>query len=254
METEEELVELQETLYTSTNPTRRWLHCIRRDWITDALRRYASLDSHETDTALEVGPGSGVYLPVLADLFQNLYGSDIENAYLKHAYTLLSKVSNLTLAVDDITDSNLTEGSFDLILCTEVVEHIVDSQAAITQMHHLLKPGGVLVLSTPQRYSPLEILAKVAFLPGIIQLVRFIYQEPILDSEHINLMTETQVRGQLDTAGFSIVEHHKSGMYLPVIAEFTGGYGLSMEKFLEKKLLGGPLDWLLWTQYYIARA
>lgn len=254
MATDQELVELQETLYTSNNPTRRWLHCIRRDWTIDALQRYSNPASHEAGTALEVGPGSGIYLPVIADLFQNVYGSDIEDAYLKHAHTLLNKVCNLSLVVDDITDSKLPEGLFDLILCTEVVEHIPDSQAALTQMHRLLKPGGVLVLSTPQRYSPLEMLAKVAFLPGIIQLVRFIYQEPILDSGHINLMTETQVRGQLDAAGFSIVEHHKSGMYLPLIAEFTGGYGLSMEKFMEKNLLKGPLGWLLWTQYYIARA
>jgi len=41
MATDRELVELQETLYTSSNPTRRWLHCIRRDWIYDALNRYA---------------------------------------------------------------------------------------------------------------------------------------------------------------------------------------------------------------------
>ena len=254
MATDEELVELQETLYTSSNPTRRWLHCIRREWITDALHRYANPESREAGTALEVGPGSGVYLPLLADLFQSVYGSDIEDAYLKHAHTLLNKVSNLSLFVDDITGSKLPEDLFDLILCTEVVEHIPDSQAAITQMHRLLKPGGVLVLSTPQRYSPLEILSKIAFLPGIIQLVRLIYQEPILYSGHINLMTETQVIKQLEAAGFRIVEHHKSGMYLPMIAEFTGVHGLRLEQFLEKFIHKGPFDWLLWTQYYIAKA
>ena len=39
MTTAAELVALQETLYRSGNPTRRWLHCIRRDWIFAALRR-----------------------------------------------------------------------------------------------------------------------------------------------------------------------------------------------------------------------
>lgn len=32
------LVALQEILYRSGNPTRRWLHCIRREWIIAALR------------------------------------------------------------------------------------------------------------------------------------------------------------------------------------------------------------------------
>ena len=203
---------------------------------------------------LEVGPGSGVYLPVLSGLSRQVYGADIEDAYLNHARALLDEVDNLSLIVDDITDSDFPSGTFDLILCTEVIGHIADSQAAISQMHRLLKPGGVLVLSTPQRCSPLEMLAKIAFLPGVIQLVRLIYREPILDSGHINLMTETQVTHQLKTAGFSIVERHKSGMYLPFIAEFAGEKGLGLEKFLEKRFNGGFMDWMLWTQYYVARA
>ena len=254
MATDQELVELQETLYTSNNPTRRWLHCIRRDWIIDALQRYSSPVNREAGTALEVGPGSGIYLPVLANLFKKVYASDIKDAYLKHARSSLREFDNLSLIVDDITDSNLPDDSFDLILCTEVIEHIVDLQAAIVQIRRLLKPGGVLVLSTPQRYSPLEILAKIAFLPGIIQLVTLIYREPVLDSGHINLMTETQVTNQLKAMGFSIVEQHKSGLYLPLIAEFSGGLGLSLEQFMEKKLHRSSLDWLLWTQYYVARA
>ena len=253
MATDQKLVELQGKLYASNNPTRRWLHCIRRDWIIDALHRYSSPVNREAGTALEVGPGSGIYLPVLAGLFKKVYGSDIKDAYLKHARSLLREVDNLYLVVDDIADSNLPEYSFDLILCTEVIEHIADSQAAIAQIRRLLKPGGVLVLSTPQRYSPLEMFAKVAFLPGIIQLVHLIYREPVLDSRHINLMTETQVTNQLKTTGFSIVEQHKSGLYLPLIAEFTGGLGLSLEQFVEKKLHRSALDWLLWTQYYVAR-
>jgi len=203
---------------------------------------------------LEVGPGSGVYLPVLSGLSRQVYGADIEDAYLNHARALLDEVDNLSLIVDDITDSDFPSGTFDLILCTEVIGHIADSQAAISQMNRLLKPGGVLVLSTPQRCSPLEMLAKIAFLPGVIQLVRLIYREPILDSGHINLMTETQVTHQLKTAGFSIVERHKSGMYLPFIAEFAGEKGLGLEKFLEKRFNGGFMDWMLWTQYYVARA
>jgi len=53
----EQLVELQETLYSSKNPTRRWLHCSRRDWIFKALKKYAYLSNQKS--ALEVGPGAG---------------------------------------------------------------------------------------------------------------------------------------------------------------------------------------------------
>ena len=250
MSHESELIELQQTLYTSSNPTRRWLHCARRDWIIDALHHTVG-GQHQR--AIEVGPGSGIYLPILAQLYDEVVALDIEQAYLNHASHLTSTHQNLLLKIDDITASSLPTASFDLILCTEVVEHLPDSSPALREMHRLLRPGGTLLLSTPQRYSPLEMAAKIAFLPGIINLVRFIYQEPILDTGHINLMTSKQMTRQLEQAGFHIQESYKSGMYIPLVAEFFGGAGVRLEQWLESKLRGGSLDSLLWTQYYIAR-
>ncbi|MEQ9481859.1 class I SAM-dependent methyltransferase [Coleofasciculus sp. F4-SAH-05] len=252
MATNTELVQLQQTLYNSKNPTRRWLHRRRRDQIIDAIQRFSLKVKQKR--ALEVGPGSGIYLPILAERFEEVIASDVEEVYLKHASLLQNIHPNLNLVTDDITNSKLPEASFDLILCTEVIEHIADSVSAIAGMHRLLKPGGILVLSTPQRWSPLELTAKIAFLPGIINLVKLIYREPILETGHINLMTAKQVTHQLEGAGFHIHESFKSGMYLPLIAEFTGAFGLRLERWLEIKLTNSPLDWLLWTQYYIAEA
>src|SRR5262245_17278298 len=118
--TESKLVELQQTIYTSKNPTRRWLHCTRRDWIMNSLRRCALEGA--CDRALEVGPGSGIYLPILAGLYKEVTASDIEQAYLKHAAALVAFHRNLSLVADDITRTKLPEASFDLILCTEVIE------------------------------------------------------------------------------------------------------------------------------------
>lgn len=251
MDNDHQLVDLQETLYRSANPTRRWLHCIRRDWIISAMRRYQTTEARQ---ALEIGPGSGIYLPELADLYQQVYVSDIESAYLNNAEQRLQHLSNLNIYVDDITASQLPVASFDFILCTEVIEHIEDSQCALAQMWRLLRPGGVLLLSTPQRYSTLEQTAKIAFLPGIIQLVKMIYNEPVMETGHINLLTEVELKQQIDNAGFSVVEEsHKSGFYLPLIAEFLGKSGLKLEQFLEQKINGGRLDWLLWTQYFVLR-
>lgn len=251
MASELELVALQETLYRSTNPTRRWLHCTRRDWIIYALRHSAAPSQQR---ALEVGPGSGVYLPTLAAMFAEVVATDIELAYLNHAAPMRVRLTNLQLLEDDICHSTMPAHSFDLILCTEVIEHIRDSAAALAEMRRLLKPGGVLVLSTPQRYSPLELTAKVAFLPGVIQLVRRIYREPILETGHINLMTAGTVRRQLSDAGFAVALQHQTGMYVPLLAEFGGAWALHLERLLERSLRGGVAGGLLWTQYYIARA
>jgi SAM-dependent methyltransferase len=51
--------------------------------------------------------------------------------------------------VCDITAIPLTERSLDAILCTEVIEHLVDPMAALAEFHRLLKPGGKLWLTSP---------------------------------------------------------------------------------------------------------
>lgn len=247
MQTGQQLVDLQETLYTSRNPTRRWLHCTRRDWI---VSRILSMPKTMAK-ALEVGPGAGGYLPILAEAAQELVAADIEDAYLSQARARAETIPGLSCVKDDITATTLKPGSFDLVLCTEVIEHIANSQAAICGLEKLLKPGGTLILSTPQRYSPLELCAKIAFLPGIIQLVRLIYREPIIETGHINLLTESALKEQLDEAGLHIQVQFKSGFYLPLVAELLGDTGQRFLQWCEKKLQGSRLSWLLWTQYYI---
>lgn len=245
----DDLVALQRTLYDSRNPTRRWLHRTRRDWINAALERFGKPGRGH---AIEVGPGSGVYVPLLARLFARVTVLDVEPAYLDAVRALA--LPNVTLACDDICRPATPPGSADLILCTEVIEHIAESREALAGMHRLLRPGGVLVLSTPQRYSPLEICSRVAFLPGIIDAVRLVYREPILPTGHINLMTATEARRQIEAAGFRIRERHTSGVYVPVVAEAGGEPARRLAQWLEGRLRGGPLGWLLWTQYYVAEA
>jgi SAM-dependent methyltransferase len=245
----EELFRLQETLYESTNPTRRWLHRSRRDWIITAINRFSG-----TGRALEIGPGSGVYLPALADAASEVVAVDIEDAYLNRLIPIEQKHPHLQLVHDDILESSFPDDFFDIILCSEVIEHIADSRRAFAEMRRLLTPSGVLILSTPQKYSPLELFAKLAFLPGIIDVVRRIYGEPILETGHINLMTKRMLRGQLEQAGFTTVERYSSGIYIPIIAESLGYRALRIERALERRLRNTRLDWLLWTQFVVATA
>jgi 2-polyprenyl-3-methyl-5-hydroxy-6-metoxy-1,4-benzoquinol methylase len=42
-----------------------------------------------------------------------------------------------------------TLGSFDLVLCQHVLEHVVDPIAAVRTLHGMLRPGGHLVVVTP---------------------------------------------------------------------------------------------------------
>jgi 2-polyprenyl-3-methyl-5-hydroxy-6-metoxy-1,4-benzoquinol methylase len=247
---EQQLLELLETLYNSRNPTRRWLHCTRRDWIIAKLRELAA---ERPGRALEIGFGAGVYLSALAENYREVTATDLDQAHLDHAQRLLITHPNLRLLTDDITDSKLLPASFDLILCSEVLEHIPDTDRVIAGIRRLLAPGGFLLLSTPQRHSLMELTCKVAFMPGVIQLVRRIYGEAVFETGHINLTSEPELIRTLTAHGFTIREQFKSGLYLPLIAEFGGASGLRFSQRLEERLRRGRLSFALWTQYYVAQ-
>ncbi|MGD0289858.1 MAG: methyltransferase domain-containing protein [Candidatus Binataceae bacterium] len=251
METKSELLPLLETLYESSNPTRRWLHCSRRDWIVGKLRECAR---ERRGRAIEIGFGAGIYLPALAEAFAEVVASDLDQAHLDHARSIAAKYPNIELVRDDILDSRLPAHSFNLALCSEVIEHISGTERVLAGIHRLLKSGGTLLLSTPQRWSLMEMAAKIAFLPGIVQIVRRIYGEAVFDMEHTNLMTARETERQLNRAGFRIRERYKSGMYIPLVAEFAGERGRSFEEWVERRVRGHALDSMLWTQYYVAEA
>jgi len=53
--------------------------------------------------------------------------------------------------VSDISQIPVPDRSFDVVLCTEVLEHVPEPVAAIREISRILRPGGRLLLTAPQR-------------------------------------------------------------------------------------------------------
>src|SRR3954449_3243986 len=51
----------------------------------------------------------------------------------------------------DITDMDLPDSSFDLILCSHVLEHVPDDRAAMRELRRVLADGGVALVLVPYR-------------------------------------------------------------------------------------------------------
>lgn len=245
------LFSLQQALYTSRNYTRRRLHQTRLRWVSAAISAHAATTS--TLRAMEYGPGSGIYLPLLARYFTEVLAADVEEAYLSGIRSAASEVPGMKLVVDDVQDSAFPENSFDLVLCSEVLEHVPRPDRALQTLHRILRPSGIAVVTTPQRYSLMELCCKVALLPGVIDLVRLIYREPVLETGHISLRSCAPLMRCIQKSGFEIVEHAKFGLYLPLLAEFGGAWGGRAIEGLERKLAATSANHLFWTQAYVLR-
>jgi len=111
------------------------------------------LDSlHETNNTLrilDVGVGLGRLLErIRSSEYRNLdlYGMDISLPYLRIAH---SKGLNVVMA--KIEDIPYTAEYFDIITCTDVLEHVVDLNLCITKILTCLKPGGKFIVRVPNR-------------------------------------------------------------------------------------------------------
>ena len=88
----------------------------------------------------------------------------------------------------------LEPGSFDVVLCGDVVEHLRDPVAALARLRPLLKPGGRVVLSTP---NIANWAIRLSLLGG-----RWRYTDRgILDRSHTHLFTRATLREALEQAG-----------------------------------------------------
>ena len=243
------LADLQRTLYESRNPTRRYLHRRRREWVRTAIAALPSVA-----TALEVGPGSGVYLEDLAARADRVLALDAEPEHLLAARTSLTDgdaAKRVGFVRADLRSPPLRSGGIDLLLCSEVFEHIPPEVPVLEHLASLLSPAGTLVFTTPQPWSPVEILGKIAFRQPLLGLLRRIYREPIEPTGHINVVSARALQPRLETAGLKIVAYSMLGAYLPLLGEFGGERAARWLRWLEDRMQHRGLRALLWTQCYV---
>jgi SAM-dependent methyltransferase len=103
------------------------------------------------DSILEVGYGSGIFLPELARRSPRLVGIDlhVDSERVRRMLTALG--IDAELHEGSLFEMPFAEREFDALMCLSVLEHIVDLEGALTELRRVLKPGGVAVLGFPVR-------------------------------------------------------------------------------------------------------
>ncbi|MFO1154362.1 MAG: class I SAM-dependent methyltransferase [Rhodospirillales bacterium] len=118
------------------------------------FRMALSLLPPSSGRLLEIGYGSGIFMPALASKAEEVYGIDIHPHNVEVARTLANTGVQARLYQGTCERLPFDSGWFNAVVAVSALEFIDDLSAAAGEFVRVLAPGGVLVVVTPAR-SPL---------------------------------------------------------------------------------------------------
>jgi 2-polyprenyl-3-methyl-5-hydroxy-6-metoxy-1,4-benzoquinol methylase len=145
---------------------------------------------------LDVGCSTGYLARRLVERGAVVVGIDSDERAAAEARAVCEEV-----LVGDVETMPLpfSEGSFDVVLCGDVIEHLREPEQFLTRMRSLIRPGGRIVLTTPN-------VANWAMRLGLLA-GRWRYTDRgILDRTHLHMFTKKTLTETLGRAGYRIVE------------------------------------------------
>jgi 2-polyprenyl-3-methyl-5-hydroxy-6-metoxy-1,4-benzoquinol methylase len=126
--------------------------CLQENYTV--LKRIQFLDQHLDSTrgsrVLDVGSGYGAYLRYMLSKASEVVGVDINAEYVRRQRNAFDE-STLLFAVMDGCRLGFRNCHFDNVVAIEVMEHIPDDRAFISEVFRVLKPGGQFILSVPNK-------------------------------------------------------------------------------------------------------
>ena len=117
-----------------------------------AVRERARLAMHwiprGASTLLDAGCSAGYATAYFAELVESAAGIDVDEEAIRQARSRFPSIDFQPAPLERIPHP---DEAFDVVVCLDVLEHVTDERLAVTELFRVLRPGGTLILTTPNR-------------------------------------------------------------------------------------------------------
>lgn len=115
-----------------------------------------SIHSHKPGRVLDIGCGRGFYTKIVSyfPFVKEIQGIDANPEYVIRAKNNVGNDKRITIQVGSIYKLPFKDNYFDCIIASEILEHLTDDTKAISELHRVLKRGGTLLVSVPNKNYP----------------------------------------------------------------------------------------------------
>lgn len=193
-----------------------------------ALRLLAGADLlPPSRRVLDVGCGDGAFGRLVQGKVAEVHGIEWAERAIEQAQTRGIQIRSCDLNRESFP---YADRWFDAVACLDVIEHVVDPRRLLQEIHRVLRPGGYLILTTPN-------LRYVHFLSRLLFKGRFprTSNDPEgYDGGHLHYFTFGDARALLTEANFGAIEEY--GLYRWARLSFWGKAKEAIKSLLGERL------------------
>jgi SAM-dependent methyltransferase len=132
---------------------------------------------------LEAGCGEGYGADLIADVARRVIGLDYDESAVAHVRARYPRVEMLH---GNLAELPLPDAAVDVVVNFQVIEHLWDQGQFVAECFRVLRPGGALLISTPNR---------ITFSPG---------RDTPINPFHTRELNAAELTELLTTAGFAV--------------------------------------------------
>jgi ubiquinone/menaquinone biosynthesis C-methylase UbiE len=106
--------------------------------------------------ALDVGCGNGAYTLAIGCEAALVWGIDIDRRWLNEFICHPQITPTIGVGQADGEYLPFPDAAFGVVFCIETLEHVAHERAALNEMRRVLRNGGTLLLTAPNKWFPFE--------------------------------------------------------------------------------------------------